>query len=109
MTHRQTLGLRLAVAHDQGARTPRVNDTVRVQFPNDPTVYEGAVVGMLASQRGRKIALVRLAVEQRDRLNPRQDDFRAVWFAEQPDVAGWAEVAQMPQTTQAACFPREAW
>lgn len=86
---------------------PRVNDTVSVQFPDDGTVYVGTVVGMLAPQRGRKVALVRLAVEQRDRVNPRQDDFRAVWFGAKPGVEDWAEVAQMPQTTQAACFPAE--
>lgn len=103
---RQHLGLRLAVDHGRGAPAPRVNDGVRVQFPNDATIYDGTVVGMLASQRGRRIALVRLAVEQRDhRVNPRQDDFRAVWFGAQPSVEDWAEVAQMPQTTQAACFP----
>ena len=89
------------------APAPRATDTVSVQFPDDDTVYVGTVVGMLAPQRGRKIALVRLAVEQRDRVNPRQDDFRAVWFGAKPGVEDWAEVAQMPQTTQAACFPAE--
>lgn len=82
----------------------RVNDTVRVQFPGDPTIHTATVVGMLPAQRGRRIALVRLARES----GPRQDDFRAVCFAAPPGVEEWAEVAQMPQAMQAACFPTVA-
>ena len=74
-----------------------------VMFPGNATVYEGTIVGLLASQRGRRIVLVRLAVEN----GPRQDDFRAPWFPKRPAVEEWAEVAQFPRSLQQACFPRE--
>lgn len=76
---------------------------VSVMFPGNGTVYDGTIVGLLASQRGRRIALVRLAVEN----GPRQDDFRAPWFPRRPGLAEWAEVAQLPTSFQAACFPQE--
>ena len=72
-------------------------------FPGHETVYEGTIVGLLASQRGRRIVLVRLAVEN----GPRQDDFRAPWFMKRPVVEEWAEGAQFPKALQHACFPRE--
>ena len=82
---------------------PVVAQAVSVMFPGNETVYEGTIVGLLASQRGRRIALVRLAVEN----GPRQDDFRAPWFMKRPAVEEWAEVAQFPKALQHACFPRE--
>ncbi len=86
--------------HD--ASQPAVGLAVSVMFPGQDGIYDATIVGLLASQRGRRIALVRLAVEH----GPREDDFRAPWFARRPDVAEWAEVAQMPKALQAACFPR---
>ena len=88
---------------DAGSPQPVVELPVSVMFPGNETVYLGKIVGLLASQRGRRIALVRLAVEN----GPRQDDFRAPWFPKRPDVEAWAEVAQFPSSLQAACFPRE--
>ena len=85
------------------SRTPVVQMTVGVMFPGNETIYDGTIVGLLASQRGRRIALVRLAVEN----GPRQDDFRAPWFTKRPGSAEWAEVAQFPKLLQQACFPRE--
>ncbi len=82
---------------------PVVQMPVSVMFPGNATVYEGTIVGLLASQRGRRIVLVRLAVEN----GPRQDDFRAPWFPKRPAVEDWAEVAQFPNALQQACFPRE--
>ena len=76
---------------------------VSVMFLGNDTVYHGTIVGLLASQRGRRIALVRLAVKK----GPRQDDFRAAWFPQRPAVDEWAEVAQFPKSLQQACFPRE--
>jgi hypothetical protein len=72
-------------------------------FPGNETVYDGTIVGLLASQRGRRIVLVRLALEN----GPRQDDFRAPWFMKRPALEEWAEVAQFPKALQQACFPRE--
>lgn len=60
-------------------------------------VYDGTIVGLLPSQCGRRIALVRLAVEN----GPRQDDFRAPWFTKRPE---WAEVAQFPKSLQPPAF-----
>src|SRR5689334_21866471 len=74
---------------------PVVQMAVSVMFPN-ATVYEGTIVGLLASQRGRRIVLVRLSVED----GPRQDDFRAPWFPKRPAVEEWAEVAQFPKALQ---------
>jgi hypothetical protein len=71
--------------------------------PRQWAVYDGAIVGLLASQRGRRIALVRLAIEN----GPRQDDFRAPWFVKRPGVEEWAEIAQFPKALQQACFPRD--
>lgn len=88
---------------DVDAPHPTVQMPVRVMFPGNDTLYDGTIVGLLASQRGRRIALVRLAVEN----GPRQDDFRAAWFPKRPGVEAWAEVAQLPTAFQAACFPRE--
>ena len=82
---------------------PVVAQAVSVMFPGNETVYEGTIVGLLASQRGRRIVLVRLAVEN----GPRQDDFRAPWFTKRPAVEEWAEVAQFPKALQQACFPRK--
>lgn len=82
---------------------PVVQMAVSVMFPGNATVYDGTIVGLLASQRGRRIALVRLAVEN----GPRQDDFRAPWFVKRPGVEEWAEVAQFPKSLQQACVPRE--
>lgn len=82
---------------------PVVEMAVSVMFPGNETVYDGTIVGLLASQRGRRIALVRLAVEN----GPRQDDFRAPWFMTRPAVEEWGEVAQFPKSLQQACFPRE--
>jgi len=82
---------------------PIVEQEVSVMFPGNETVYDGTIVGLLASQRGRRIALVRLAVEN----GPRQDDFRAPWFMKRPALEEWAEVAQFPKALQHACFPRE--
>ena len=82
---------------------PLVQMAVSVMFPGNEAVYDATIVGLLASQRGRRIALVRLAVEN----GPRQDDFRAPWFTKQPGVEEWAEVAQFPKSLQQACFPRE--
>ena len=82
---------------------PIVAQAVSVMFPGNETVYDGRIVGLLASQRGRRIALVRLAVEN----GPRQDDFRAPWFRKRPALEEWSEVAQFPKSLQQACFPRE--
>ena len=82
---------------------PTVTQAVCVMFPGNETVYDGTIVGLLASQRGRRIVLVRLAVEN----GPRQDDFRAPWFLKRPALEEWAEVAQFPKALQQACFPRE--
>jgi len=88
---------------DDASPQPTVAQAVRVMFPGNETVYDGTIVGLLASQRGRRIVLVRLAVEN----GPRQDDFRAPWFMKRPAVEEWAEVAQFPKALQQACFPRE--
>lgn len=82
---------------------PVVQMAVSVMFPGNETVYDGTIVGLLASQRGRRIVLVRLAVEN----GPRQDDFRVPWFPKRPAVEEWAEVAQFPKALQHACFPRD--
>ncbi len=82
---------------------PLVELAVHVMFPGNGTLYDGTIVGLLPSQRGRRIALVRLAVEN----GPRQDDFRAPWFPQQPGDAEWAEVALFPTSFHAAAFPRE--
>ena len=82
---------------------PTVAQAVSIMFPGNETVYDGTIVGLLASQRGRRIVLVRLAVEN----GPRQDDFRAPWFMKRPALEEWAEVAQFPKSLQQACFPRE--
>jgi hypothetical protein len=71
-------------------------------LPGNATVYFATIVGLLASQRGRRIALIGLAVED----GPRQDDFRAPWFGEPLGVEEWAEVAQFPRSLQQACFRR---
>ena len=88
---------------DASSQQPVVQMPVSVMFPGNATVYEGTIVGLLASQRGRRIVLVRLAVED----GPRQDDFRAPWFPKRPDLEEWAETAQFPKALQQACFPRE--
>jgi len=88
---------------DDASPQPTVAQAVSVMFPGNETVYEGTIVGLLASQRGRRIVLVRLAVEN----GPRQDDFRAPWFTKRPALEEWAEVAQFPRALQHACFPRE--
>ena len=88
---------------DHASPQPIVALPVSVMFPGNETVYDGTIVGLLASQRGRRIALVRLAVED----GPRQDDFRAPWFVKRPGVEEWAEVAQFPKALQQACFPRD--
>ena len=82
---------------------PIVKLAMSVMFPGNETIYEGTIVGLLASQRGRRIVLVRFAVEN----GPRQDDFRAPWFMKRPAVEEWAEVAQFPKALQQACFPRD--
>jgi hypothetical protein len=87
---------------DDSSPQPIVEQEVSVMFPGNETVYDGTIIGLLASQRGRRIALVRLAVEN----GPRQDDFRAPWFMKRPAVEEWAEVAQFPKAFQQACFPR---
>jgi hypothetical protein len=89
---------------DVASPQPIVAMLVSVMFPGNATVYDGTIVGLLVSQRGRRIVLVRLAVEN----GPRQDDFRAPWFRKQPAVEEWAEVAQFPKALQQACFPHEA-
>jgi hypothetical protein len=88
---------------DVDSPQPVVQMPVSVMFPGSATLYDGTIVGLLASQRGRRIALVRLAVEN----GPRQDDFRAPWFPKRPGIEEWAEVAELPTSFQAACFPRE--
>ena len=88
---------------DDASPQPTVAQAVSVMLPGNETVYDGRIVGLLASQRGRRIALVRLAVEN----GPRQDDFRAPWFLKRPVLEEWAEVAQFPKSLQQACFPRE--
>ncbi len=87
---------------DDPSPQPIVELPVSVMFPGNETVYDGTIVGLLASQRGRRIVLARLAVER----GPRQDDFRAPWFPKRPAVEDWAEVAQFPKALQQACFPR---
>jgi hypothetical protein len=88
---------------DDASPQPIVAQAVSVMLPGSETIYEGTIVGLLASQRGRRIVLIRLAVEH----GPRQDDFRAPWFMKQPALEEWAEVAQFPKALQHACFPRE--
>ena len=88
---------------DDASPQPTVAQAVSVMFPGNETVYDGTIVGLLASQRGRRIVLVRLAVEN----GPRQDDFRAPWFMKRPALEEWAEVAQFPKSLQQACFPHE--
>ena len=83
---------------DVDSPQPFVAMPVSVMFPGNETVYDGTIVGLLASQRGRRIALVRLAVEN----GPRHDDFRAPWFPKRPGVEEWAEVAQLPKSLQPA-------
>ncbi len=83
---------------------PGVGLAVTVMFRGQDGTYDATIVGMLASQRGRRIALVRLAVEH----GPREDDFRAPWFPQAPGVEEWAEVAQFPASLQQACFPTVA-
>ena len=83
---------------------PSVGLAVTVMFRGQEGAYAATIVGMLASQRGRRVALVRLAVEH----GPREDDFRAPWFPHAPGVEEWAEVAQFPAALQQACFPAEA-
>jgi hypothetical protein len=82
---------------------PTVGLSVSVMFRGQDDIFASTIVGLLASQRGRRIALVRLAVEN----GPRQDDFRAPWFPAPLGVEEWAEVAQFPASMQQACFPRE--
>ena len=89
---------------DRAGEPPAVGSIVSVMFRGREGVFDATIVGMLASQRGRRVALVRLAVEN----GPRQDDFRAPWFPKRPGVEEWAEVAQFPASLQQACFPREA-
>ena len=88
---------------DHASSHPVVQMAVSVMFPGNAIVYEGTIVGLLALQRGRRVVLVRLAVEN----GPRQDDFRAAWFPKRPAVEEWAEVVQFPKAFQQACFPRE--
>ena len=83
---------------------PGVGLAVTVMFRSQEGAYAATIVGMLASQRGRRVALVRLAVEH----GPREDDFRAPWFPNAPGVEEWAEVAQFPAALQQACFPAVA-
>jgi hypothetical protein len=88
---------------DAAGAPPAVGATISVMFRSRGGTFDATIVGLLASQRGRRIALVRLAVEN----GPRQDDFHAPWFPQRPGVEEWAEVAQFPASLQQACFPRE--
>jgi len=43
---------------DDASLQPIVEQAVSVMFPGNETVYDGTIVGLLASQRGRRIVLV---------------------------------------------------
>jgi hypothetical protein len=82
---------------------PAAGSTISVMFRGREGTFDATIVDLLASQRGRRIALVRLAIEN----GPLQDDLRAPWFPQRPDIEEWVEVAQFPASLQQACFPRE--
>ena len=52
---------------------PAVGSTISVMFRGREGSFNATIVGLLASQRGRRIALVRLALEN----GPRHDNFRS--------------------------------
>jgi hypothetical protein len=94
----------LTSAGSRGGMQPRVELPVRVVFATATgRVYDGRVVALLPPVRGRRIVLVRLAVED----GPRADDFRALWFPARPTEREWTALREYPKMLQQACFPQE--
>ena len=94
--------VRLISARARGGAQPRVEMPVRVAFATAvDRVYDGRIVALLPPVGGRRVVLVRLAVE----AGPRTDDFRALWFPAPPTEREWTDVGAHATTLRQACFP----